>query len=397
MKTLLLNNFLILLFKRVFTRFKNEKELSLQASKYQKMNLKKSVIFLFLLPGFAFAQKSLKITGNVKGLKEASVVFMTDINHPSDTLGKAVVKKGAFVLNSTLKEPTLATLSLAPGKNIITFFDNSKMKINGDIAAVDKLKITGSSVNDDFNEFQKVFNPLFDRLVKTNQQMQFRGQTDSLVNASLKINDTIQQQIDVFIDKHKSSAVSAFLLTATYQLKDDVMLADARVNKLDSSALNNLYGDYLVQTIAENKPTAVGAMAMDFTQADTLGNPVSLSSFRGKYVLVDFWASWCGPCRMENPNVVANFNRFKEKNFTILGVSLDRPGQKEKWLEAIHADNLTWTHVSDLQFWNNAVAQQYGIQQIPQNLLIGPDGKIVAKNLRGPILQQKLCEVLGCN
>jgi peroxiredoxin len=113
--------------------------------------------------------------------------------------------------------------------------------------------------------------------------------------------------------------------------------------------------------------------------------------------LLDFWASWCGPCRQENPTVVQNYHKFKDKNFTVLGVSLDRPGQKAKWLQAIHADNLTWTHVSDLQFWNNAVAQQYRVQSIPQNFLIGPDGKIVAKNLRGPDLESKLCEVLGCN
>jgi peroxiredoxin len=169
------------------------------------------------------------------------------------------------------------------------------------------------------------------------------------------------------------------------------------LNRLKKSATENIYGNYLRQLIAEGKATAIGGIAADFTQADTLGVPVSLSSFRGKYVLLDFWASWCGPCRQENPNVVATFKKFKDKNFTVLGVSLDRPNQKANWLQAIHADQLEWTHVSDLQYWNNAVAQQYRVQSIPQNFLIGPDGKIVAKNLRGRALEQKLCEVLGCN
>ena len=151
------------------------------------------------------------------------------------------------------------------------------------------------------------------------------------------------------------------------------------------------------ETIANGKFLAIGSLALEFTQNDTLGNPVALSSFRGKYVLVDFWASWCGPCRQENPNVVNTYHKFKDKNFTVLGVSLDRPGQKERWLKAIHEDNLTWTQVSDLQFWNNAVAVQYKVQSIPQNFLVGPDGKIVAKNLRGSALESKLCELLGCN
>ena len=107
-----------------------------------------------------------------------------------------------------------------------------------------------------------------------------------------------------------------------------------------------------------------------------------------KYVLVDFWASWCGPCRVENPNVVKVFNQYKDKGFTVLGVSLDREGAKDKWMKAIHDDNLTWTHVSDLKFWNNAVAQQYGIKAIPMNLLIDPQGKIIAKNIRGEELGQ---------
>ena len=151
----------------------------------------------------------------------------------------------------------------------------------------------------------------------------------------------------------------------------------------------------LKDRIEISKKTAVGSYAMDFTQNDTLGNPVSLSSFKGKYVLVDFWASWCGPCRAENPNVVKAFNQYKDKNFTVLGVSLDRPNAKDKWLKAIHDDNLTWTQVSDLKYWDNGVAKQYGIRAIPQNLLIDPQGKIIAKNLSGEDLNEKLGEVLS--
>jgi thiol-disulfide isomerase/thioredoxin len=127
---------------------------------------------------------------------------------------------------------------------------------------------------------------------------------------------------------------------------------------------------------------------------DTLGNPVALSSFKGKYVLIDFWASWCGPCRKENPNVVKAYNTYKDKNFTILGVSLDNQTGKEKWMKAIHDDGLIWTHVSDLQYWNNAAAKEYGVQSIPQNFLVDPQGKIAGKNLRGEELEKKLAELL---
>jgi peroxiredoxin len=143
------------------------------------------------------------------------------------------------------------------------------------------------------------------------------------------------------------------------------------------------------------KKTGVGRVAPDFTQNDTLDQPVQLSSLRGKYLLIDFWASWCGPCRQENPNVVKVFNQYKDKNFHVLGVSLDRAGQKDKWMKAIHDDQLTWTHVSDLKFWENAVSKQYGIRAIPQNLLLDPQGKIVAKNLRGEALVKKMQELLG--
>ena len=157
---------------------------------------------------------------------------------------------------------------------------------------------------------------------------------------------------------------------------------------------NSKIGLKFAKIVAAAKLTSVGATAPDFTQNDVNGKPVSLKDFRGKYVLVDFWASWCGPCRAENPNVVKAYHKYQDKNFTIPGVSLDRPGAKDAWLAAIKADDLEWTQVSDLQFWNNAVVKLYGIQSVPQNFLIDPTGKIISHNLRGEDLDNFLEKTL---
>jgi peroxiredoxin len=205
----------------------------------------------------------------------------------------------------------------------------------------------------------------------------------------------IQTQVDSFIQQRKSSYVSPFLLVVVNQLSDDIFLLERRYKSLSPEIQQSMYGKYLVEQIENGKVGAIGTEALEFTQADTAGRPVSLSSFKGKYVLIDFWASWCQPCRMENPNVVAAYERFKSKNFTVLGVSLDR--SREAWIKAIQDDKLYWSQVSDLKFWNNAVAMQYRIQQIPQNILIDPSGKIIGKNLRGAELDSRLCALLGCN
>ncbi|WP_242696148.1 TlpA disulfide reductase family protein [Longitalea luteola] len=362
--------------------------------------MKKLIAGLFFIPVAVMAQeKGFVITGTVTGLADNTRISLVDMNKPTDTLARAQVTKGSFVLKGKVAEPNLHQLNfdVAGNKKSVLFMGNENITIKGNIDNVQQLEVKGSAVNNDFMEFQRTFNPLFQTLTGLNQKIYSKPNTqpnDSLMAAYKQAYDAIVSAIDKFVTEKKASPVAAFLLVVTRELEQDPITLEKRYKQLSAVAQQGFYGKIIQEGLADSKIGAVGTEAIEFTQNDTTGKPVSLNSFRGKYVLVDFWASWCKPCRMENPNVVTAYNKFKSKNFTVLGVSLDKA--REPWIQAIKDDGLAWTQVSDLKFWNNEVARKYKIESIPQNFLIDPNGKIVGKNLRGPDLEARLCELLGC-
>lgn len=205
-----------------------------------------------------------------------------------------------------------------------------------------------------------------------------------------KTND----QIAALMVEHTPSLAVVNLLQANTLDKDqyfETYLAVAE--KLEKAWPDYSKAKQFIAFVDKLKRTAIGQPAPEIALPNPQGEVVKLSSLRGKYVLVDFWAKWCGPCRRENPNVVRVYNKYKDKGFTVYGVSLDRT--KEDWVKAIQEDNLTWTHVSDLKFWQSEAAKTYGITAIPFSILLDPNGVIIAKNLRGAALEQKLAEIFA--
>lgn len=367
---------------------------------------------LLLLPVVSFAQtpaKEFQLKGKLDFSRPVDWVYLRYSSNDQTVMDSVQPKNGEFKIKGELAEPTVATLVTKfkqsgeekPQRDFIQLFlEPSKIEFN----AKDSLKnysVKGSSGNADLMALmnqQETYNNRFEALYNQYDSLQKKGDKAGM--------QQIEKSIDQLGDEMNETVFASFLKThpnspvALYALKQyagydiDPAKVEPLFASLPASTKAWPSAKALKDRIDIAKKTAIGNYAMDFTQNDTLGKPVSLSSFKGKYVLVDFWASWCGPCRRENPNVVKVFNKFKDKNFTILSVSLDRPDAKDKWLAAIHKDGLAWTHVSDLKYWDNAVAKQYGIRAIPQNFLLDPQGKIIARNLRGQDLDEKLSEVI---
>jgi peroxiredoxin len=223
----------------------------------------------------------------------------------------------------------------------------------------------------------------------TDAQKNDKTAMQSFTRRYLEIQSKTNQVFSAFVSGHPDSFIS---LLALDEGDFDIKELDVLYSSLSARIKNTDWGQTIEEKIRLAKYTVIGSKAPDFAQDNISGKPVKLSDFKGKYVLIDFWASWCGPCRRENPNVVKAYHAFKDKNFTILGVSLDE--SKTAWQNAIRKDGLDWTQVSDLKGWQNSAAMLFGVKSIPQNFLIDPNGVIVEKNLRGETLQQVLSQII---
>jgi peroxiredoxin len=342
------------------------------------------------------------IKGNISGLKDSTTVFLMNAND-GKTVVTDVIKNGVFTLKGKLADAGIFQIGFVGYKeNLELFMHNDQLTVTGDFSKLQEARIKGSALEDDFLAFKaQIVAPYIDKLRPLGSMIGAETDTrkkDSLVKEYNVYRIKAVEATNNFIKNKPASPVSSLVLYVMMPGFENITELEKSYSQLQLAVRQNTYGMAIEKTIANAKQAQagqvgqVGSQAIDFTQKDVDGKAVSLSSFKGKYVLVDFWASWCRPCRMENPNVVNAYNQYKNKNFTVLGVSLDQA--KPSWLQAIQADNLTWTHVSDLQYWNNAVAQLYHIQSIPANMLIDPTGKIIARDLRGEDLNRKLSELL---
>jgi peroxiredoxin len=338
------------------------------------------------------------IKGTIAGVSTGKVYLQKIDKGKPLNIDSVDVKDGKFTLKGKMEVPDFRILRYNESDYFAQFFlDNSNITIVANKDSLRATKITGSPTNDIYNTYNLEMERLSKEVTALNEKYrnaQQTGNQEVAEKAKIDYKAMIENNMVYtknFIKEHSNSVVSAYLTLVRLATQIDPVELDSIASKFPAEISSSEYVIKLKEVIQSAKKTAIGATAPDFTQNTPEGKPIQLSSLKGKIVLLDFWASWCGPCRQENPNVVKLYQQYHAKGFEILGVSLDE--SKEEWVKAIKEDKLDWIHVSDLQYWKNAAARLYSVNAIPQSYLLDKDGIIIGRGLRGEDLAKKLSEL----
>ncbi len=375
------------------------------------MMIKRSLIWVLMgAPMLTFAQQKYTILVKADHLENPGKAFLSYQAGGKLIADSAALNGGQYRFIGTASEPALAQVSIR--KNGASFKDKALFSAsiwleNGTVqitsaGPMSVPVVNGGQMNADYQVLEASKAPERAKMSAASKRYmeateEEKKAPDFMKNHMLVMKAAMGESAvgdSLYIKAHPNSYLSLYLISNTTSTAP-VSVLEPHYKALSKSLQTSSLGKELLNTINILKSREVGGIAADFTLNDVSNKPVSLSSFRGKYVLIDFWASWCVPCRKENPNVKAAYNQLKDKNFTVLSVSLDDGTTGEaKWLAAIEKDQLEWTQLRDVNHVGGRVADLYGVKTIPQNFLIDPKGKILAKGLRGPELQKKLAEFI---
>jgi len=356
-------------------------------------------VILFLSFNVKAQDSAYVINGNLEKIKDGTI-FLNIYKEGETFRDSAFIKDGKFQFTGFVSSPFFASLTIPERKNdYFTFYvEPATMHITGRGDSLKLLTVKGSSINSDdkllkermkaISKWEAGNSKIYEEAYKT-QNSKVMDSLDEVDNAILAAKRKV---VSAFVKENPKSMRAAMAILENYGYYAEASDVEPLYNELDAKIKNSAKGKEIKNMIDTYAKVAIGKTAPDINQFTPDSSKLSLSSLKGKYVLVDFWASWCGPCRRENPNVVAAFNQFKDKGFTVFGVSYDT--KKAAWLKAIAVDHLDWNQVSDLKGWKNSTSDEYGIKAIPSNVLLDKNGVIIAKNIFGEKLLNTLHEVM---